>query len=217
MCAAIGLSRPGPLRRAHAQAACSLTQGAPAGYAYAVPLVALALALFVVLAAIVLMPLSLVQRYRAGTARRLARGWIVTLNLFAIVLSTMIFLASSAVTNIWIPGAFGHSAAGLAAGCVLGALGLALTRWEATAGSVYYTPNRWLVLGITLVVTVRVGYGVWRTWQAWRLGLEDPTWVAATGAAGSLAAGAIVLGYYLVYWVGVRRRLRRAQVTGRTR
>jgi hypothetical protein len=35
------------------------------------------------------------------------------------------------------------------------------------------------------------------------------TWVAASGVATSMSAGAIVLGYYLVYWVGVRRRLRR--------
>jgi hypothetical protein len=35
-------------------------------------------------------------------------------------------------------------------------------------------------------------------------------WVAASGAAASMSAGAVVLGYYLVYWAGVRRRLRRA-------
>jgi len=34
-------------------------------------------------------------------------------------------------------------------------------------------------------------------------------WTAASGAAGSLAAGAVALGYYLVYWIGVRRRVER--------
>jgi len=33
--------------------------------------------------------------------------------------------------------------------------------------------------------------------------------VASFGVAGSLAAGAVVLGYYLSYWLGIRRRLRR--------
>jgi hypothetical protein len=174
-----------------------------------VPLVALAAALFVVLALIVLTPLSLIQRYRVGTARRMARGWVATLNLLALSLSVVIFLASAAVTNIWVPQALSHSLMGLAAGCALGALGLAMSRWEATPSSLYYTPNRWLVLAITLTVTARVMYGIWRTWQAWRLGLDDPSWVAASGAAGSLAAGAVVLGYYIVYWAGVRRRLRR--------
>jgi hypothetical protein len=35
------------------------------------------------------------------------------------------------------------------------------------------------------------------------------SWLTASGAAGSLGAGALVLGYYLTFWVGVRRRLRR--------
>jgi hypothetical protein len=155
------------------------------------------------------MPLSLVQRYRVGTARRLARSWVATINLVALLLSASIFLVSSAITSIWIPGAFTHALAGLGMGCALGVAGLLLTRWERGAGTLHYTPNRWLVLGITLIVTARILYGVWRTWQAWRLGLGDPSWVAATGAAGSLAAGAVVLGYYLVYWLGVRRRVRR--------
>ena len=174
------------------------------------PLVALAaVVLFVLLASIALLPLSLVQRYRVGTARRPARGWIITLNLLALSLSAVIFLMSAALTNIWIPRAFSHALAGLVLGCALGVLGLVLTRWEARPGALLYTPNRWLVLGITLTVTARVIYGFWRTWQAWRLGIDDPSWVAATGAAGSLAAGAVVLGYYLVYWAGVRRRLNR--------
>jgi hypothetical protein len=32
--------------------------------------------------------------------------------------------------------------------------------------------------------------------------------VDAFGVADSLAAGAVVLGYYLSYWLGVRRRLK---------
>ena len=60
------------------------------------PLIALAIALLaVLLAAIALMPLTLVQRYRVGTARRLARGWITTLNLIAIGISIVLFLAGS--------------------------------------------------------------------------------------------------------------------------
>lgn len=172
------------------------------------PLVALAaIFVFVMLASIALLPLSLVQRYRVGTARRPARGWIITLNLIALGLSAAIFLMSAALTNIWVPRAFSHAAIGLALGCVLGVLGLALTRWETRPEALFYTPNRWLVLGITLTVTARVLYGFWRTWQAWRWGFEDPSSVAASGAAGSLAAGAVVLGYYLIYWAGVRRKL----------
>jgi hypothetical protein len=168
---------------------------------------ALAVALIFMLAAIALMPLALVQRYRVGTTRRLARGWVANINLLTIAISTAIFLVGAAVTSIWVPEALTYSLMGLGGGCLLGLLGLAWSRWEATAGSLHYTPNRLLVLAITLVVTSRLLYGFWRAWQTWRSSPEDVSWVVSAGVAGSLAAGAVVLGYYLTYWIGVRRRL----------
>jgi hypothetical protein len=175
-----------------------------------VPLVLLAGALiFVVVLSIALIPFSLVLRYRVGTARQPARGWMVNLNLVGLVISAVLFLLTAAVTSRWVADAFRYALTGLAVGCVLGVVGLVLTRWESESRFLYYTPNRWLVLGITLVVTARIGYGFWRTWHAWRAAYEHTSAIAASGVAGSLAAGAVVLGYYLTYWAGVRRRLRR--------
>jgi hypothetical protein len=174
-----------------------------------VPVVlALAAALLILVLALVLMPVSLVQRYRVGTVRRPARSWVITLNLVAIAISIVIFLVSAALTSLWVPYAFSYSLGGLLIGFASGLLGLALTRWEASPASLHYTPNRWLVLIITLVVTARVLYGFWRSWHAWQSGLEGGSWFVAAGVAGSLGAGAIVLGYYLIYWAGVRRRLK---------
>lgn len=163
----------------------------------------------VVLAVVALVPFSIVQRYRMGTSRQRARGWLTTINLAGIALSAILFLAGAAVTTVWVPHAFTYTAAGLAVGCVLGFIGLWLTRWEPAPGSLHYTPNRWLVLGITLVVTARLIYGFWRGLHTWRAGVEGASWFGAAGIAGSMAAGAVVLGYYLTYWVGVRRRLKR--------
>jgi hypothetical protein len=175
-----------------------------------VPLLfALGLVLFALLVGIALMPFALVQRYRVGTARRLARGWVVTLNLAGIGLSSAIFLAGAAATSIWVPPALRYSLAGLAAGCLLGVLGLLLSRWEPTSTSLHYTPNRWLVLAITLVVAGRMFYGFYRAWEAWRWRVDSTSWLAASGAADSLAAAGIVLGYYLAYWAGLRWRLKR--------
>ena len=171
----------------------------------------LIVAVLFVLALVALIPLSLVQRYRMGTSRRRARGWLATINFAGIALSVALLLAGAAVTSIWVPGAFSYTAAGLITGCVLGAAGLLLTRWESAPGSLHYTPNRWLVLGITLVVIARLAYGFWRGWQTWRAGVEGTSWFVASGAAGSMAAGAVVLGYYLVYWMGVRRRFRQQE------
>jgi hypothetical protein len=162
-----------------------------------------------VVALVALIPLSLVQRYRMGTSRQRARGWLASINVVGIALSALAFLAGAAISSAWIPYAFSYSVAGLAIGCLLGIAGLALTRWEREPGSLHYTPNRWLVLGIMLLVTGRIFYGAWRAVHAWRTGVADVNWLGVSSLAGSMAAGALVLGYYLAYWIGVRRRVRR--------
>jgi hypothetical protein len=177
------------------------------------PLVAVAVALAVVLAVIALVPLSLVLRYRASTARRLARGWVAVVNVVAVALSAALFLVVAAVTSFWVPEAFTYSLMGLAGGALLGMLGLASSRWETTPESLHYTPNRWLVLAIMLVVTSRMAYGLWRGWHTWHSVPGDTSWLAASGAAGSLAAGAVVLGYYLAYWTGLWHRVKRHRRT----
>jgi len=171
-----------------------------------VPLLLLVLAIPVIL--IALTPLLLMQRYRAGTARRQARRWLATLMLIATALSTVIFLFVAAITTIWVPDAFLAAIAGLCVGGVLGGLGLALTRWELTPRTMHYTPNRWLVLAITLMVSVRVLYGLWRSWVMARAGVEGTSLVMAFGIPESLAVGAAVVGYYLAYSAGLRWRIR---------
>jgi hypothetical protein len=129
------------------------------------------------------------------------------LNVFATCLSALLFLVGAAVTTVWVPRAFSSALMGLAGGCVLGLIGIWLSRWEAAPGSLHYTPNRWLVLGITLVVAGRVIYGALRAWYAWGGVADDASLVAAFGIPGSLAAAATVLGYYLSFSIGVRFRI----------
>jgi hypothetical protein len=181
-----------------------------------VPLLLVVLLVLIIFCLIILsVPFSLFQRYRMGTARRPARGWVATINVVAFAISAALLLAGAAVTNLWIPHAIAFSVAGLVAGGVLGLAGLTLTRWEVTPQSLHYTPNRWLVLAIMLLVSARLIYGVWRGWNAWQTSPDHATWLAASGAGGSLGAGAVVLGYYLLYWAGVRRRAERHRlVTG---
>jgi len=171
-----------------------------------VPLIALGI--FIVLAFIALIPFSLIQRFRLGTMRRRAIRWIIGLNFAGTVISALMFLLGAALTTRWVPGTLTYTGAGLAIGCGLGVAGLMLTRWEVVGGRLHYTPDRWLVLAITLIVTARVFYGFYRSYQAWQATLDRMAWVAASGIAASMSAGAIVLGYYLVYWAGVRRKLR---------
>ena len=156
-------------------------------------------------------PLSILQRYRAGTARRRARAWVASVNLFGLLLSAVLLLLSAALATGWVPRALPYTMAGLVGGCALGLLGLALSRWEPAPGSLHYTPNRFLVLSITLLVAARLFYGFWRGWQAWQSTPAGISWLDAAGAAGAMGAGAVVLGYYLAYWAGIRRRIRRSE------
>ena len=168
----------------------------------------LLLLVLVVLAVIALIPISIIQRFRLGVSRQRARGWLIGFNLAGLTLSVVLFLVSATFTSIWVPGALTYTAGGLATGAALGLVGLWLTRWEPGLDALHFTPSRPLVLGITLVVTARLLYGFWRAVQTWRLGAEGESWIAQSGVAGSMAAGAVVLGYYLAYWIGVRSRFR---------
>ncbi len=161
------------------------------------------------LAVIVLLPVSVVQRYRVGTKRQRARGWLAAINLVGLGVSTVLFVIAAGLTSLWVPDALMYAVAGLCTGALLGLIGLLLTRWEPGIDALHYTPNRWLILGLTIVVTARILYGFWRAWASWRAGLSGGSWFVDAGVAGALAAGAVVLGYYLTYWVGVRRQLRR--------
>lgn len=176
------------------------------------PLLLLIFALMALLAFMALtLPLSIISRYRAGTARRRARPWLALVNIFSIGTSVLLFLAAAAVSSVWVPGAFSYSVGGLGGGLVLGMIALRLARWEITPQSLHYIPNRWLVLAITVAVSLRLAFGFWRAWQAWQDYPAGHSWLAESGLAGSMATGAVVLGYYLTFWSGIWMRVRQPQ------
>jgi hypothetical protein len=176
-----------------------------------VPIVLLA----AILVAVLLIPVSLVMRYRAGRTRREARRWVASLNLAGLTLSVALWLTTVAVTSIWIPGLSRYALAGLAIGGLLGVVGLWLTRWEAAPGRLHFTPNAWIVLFVTVVVAARIAYGGWRTWHAWDVAVAHTSSILIDGVRGSFAAAGIVLGYYLTFWLGVLRQIRRHQTAPR--
>jgi hypothetical protein len=165
------------------------------------PLLVMALVLLWLL----LMPFALWQRYRSGRARRRAVRWVVTLNAWSLLVSVVLFLSGAWIAGHWVDAALAHGGAGLLTGMLLGVVGLALTRFEATSQGMFYTPNRWLVLALTLTVAGRIGYGLYRMEQAWVSDIHA-AWLAQQGSV--LAVGGLLLGHYLTYAWGLRWRLR---------
>lgn len=172
-----------------------------------VPLVILALLALWLL----LLPLSLWQRYRMGKARRKAWPWMVKLNSWALLFSACVFLASMALTDLWWPGALGYALGGLGAGLVAGIVGLWLSRFENTAQGLFYTPNTWLALALTLVVAARIAMGFVEMWRYWQ-GREALSIIPVLDHASLFAVAGLLIGYYLSYTWGLRRRLPRTVV-----
>ena len=177
-----------------------------------VPIILFALLLFVLLALAGVILLSLALRYRAGTARRQARRWVASLNVWMTSFSAVFFLSFTLLLSFWVGSAFGFALIGMCFGGILGLLGLAMTRWESQDEGLFYTPSRWLAFLIVFAIAVRFVYGWWRATLSGS-SVSAPSgqhWlITASGTQLSLAVAAGLIGYYLVYSIGVRLRLRR--------
>jgi hypothetical protein len=178
----------------------------------AVPIILFGLLIFVLLALAGVVLLSLALRYRAGTARRQARRWVASLNVWATCFSAVFFLSFTLLLSFWVGSAFRFALLGISVGGILGLIGLATTRWENQSEGLFYTPNRWLAFIVTLAIAARFIYGWWR---ATHYGSSIPAhgnqhWLStASGTQLSVAVAAGLIGYYLVYSIGVRLRISR--------
>ena len=173
------------------------------------PIIVFALLLFVLLALIGVVLLSLALRYRAGTARRQARRWVASLNVWMTSFSVVFFLSFSLLLSFWVGSAFRFALIGMGIGAILGLLGLALTRWESRSEGLFYTPNRWLAFIIVFAIAARVLYGWWHATHP-GASMGNQHWLTtASGTQLSLAVAAGLIAYYLAYSIGVRLRVRR--------
>jgi len=175
-----------------------------------VPIIVFALLLFVLLAFAGVVLLSLALRYRAGTARRQARRWVASLNMWMTSSSAVFFLVFTFLLSFWVDSAFRFALIGMGCGGILGLVGLAMTHWESQPEGLFYTPSRCLALLVTLAIAARFVYGWWRATHSGSNAPGDQHWlITASGTQLSLAVAAGLIGYYLVYSIGVRLRLTR--------
>ena len=177
---------------------------------FVVPIIIFALLFFVLFALAGVILLSLALRYRAGTARRQARRWVASMNVWMTSFSAVFFLSFTLLLSFWVGSAFRFALIGMGIGGILGLLGLAITRWESRPEGLFYTPSRWLALIIVFAIAARVLYGWWRATHPGNRSPGDQHWlITASGTQLSLAVAEGLIGYYLVYSIGVRLHLGR--------
>jgi hypothetical protein len=171
------------------------------------PLLLLLLVLLVAVPVLwlLLLPFLLWARYRNGRARRRAQGWVIRINAWLLAISVPLLALSAWISSHWFADALLEAIAGLLLGGLVGIASLWLTRFEPDASGFHYTPNRWLGLGLTALVALRIVAGVALGWQRMEGGASAPLW--GLDAGGLLAIAGLFLGYALAYTWGLRARL----------
>jgi len=155
---------------------------------------------------VLLLPISVIQRYRFGKARRRVQAWYVRANAWLLAMSTLAYVGGAWLLGHWVGDALVDAMAGLGLGVAAGLLGLALDRFERTAEGMFRTPNRWLVLGLSVLVAGRIAMGLWLAWSG---GAQEGTagWISQGGLIG---VGGVLLGYALAtawgLWFRVAQR-----------
>jgi len=130
------------------------------------------------------------------------------MNLWATSFSAVLFLCFAFLISFWLGPTLQFALTGMAVGAVLGLLGLMLTRWESHPAGLFYTPSRWLALLVMLAIAARLVYGWWHATHSGAPG-EQHWFLSASGTQLSVAVAAGLIGYYLVYAIGVRIRIAR--------
>jgi hypothetical protein len=122
------------------------------------------------------------------------RPWI-TLAIFSIVLVLLAYAARAHVERLeWM-------AAGFAAGGLLAAYGLRLTRFEPTPEGLFYTPNAYLGIALSLLFFGRLLYRMVEVYAITTAASTTPPAFASSSL--TLAVFGLIAGYYVTYAVGL--------------
>lgn len=171
----------------------------------------LLLPLLMVALLILLVPLTLWQRWRLGKARKRAVRWQATLHAWLLLLSTVLFVAGAWLGKLWTPDAFVAALAGLGAGVLLGLPGACLARFEVDdRNRLHYTPHAGLVAALLLVVVLRIALGMWQAMAAIHLVPRVPDWAAFAGNRAALfALAGLLLGFAAAHAWALRWRMQK--------
>lgn len=155
---------------------------------------------------VLLLPWSLLQRYRRGRARRRLQPWVVRVNAWGLPLTAALFLAGAWLLGHWLQPALREAAIGLLAGGLAGMVGLWLGRFEWASGRLYFTPRRWFALLVSGLLALRIALGLWLAMASGEaIGM---VWEGLLDRSGLFLVGGVLLGIGMVSNWGWLLRLR---------
>jgi cytochrome b561 len=109
--------------------------------------------------------------------------------------------------------AFAALVVGAAIGAGLGLWGLRLTRFENTSHGLYFTPNAYLGLAVSLLLVCRILY---RLVEIAVAGEVPPAGQNVTRNPSTLLVFGVLSGYYTLYSIGLLRERRKRAVISRS-
>ena len=150
---------------------------------------------------------SLYRRTRRSFGRqRVTEGrmWF-RIGIFTVI-TVLVAVGTAAAHNLEV---LGGLVAGIACGAALGYVGLRHTKFEVTAQGRYYTPHTYIGLAITALFVGRIIYRFLSVYDG-----RVPAGAATGGFAAyqanpfTLAVFGVLVGYYVLYYLGVLQRTR---------
>ena len=118
----------------------------------------------------------------------------ITLFIFPLV---CLMLASAAIAH---PQRLALFAVALAAGGALSVYGLRKTKFEATPGMLYYTPNAHLGIALSVLFLARIA---WRVWEVWHMPAGTANGQEFARSPLTLGVFGLLAGYYMGYAIGL--------------
>jgi hypothetical protein len=138
-------------------------------------------------------------RFRRAVGRQhlsSARPWI-TLTIFSILVVFLAYAAHTHVERLW------WLAAGLSAGTLLALYGLRMTRFEPTPQGLFYTPNAYLGIAMSLLFLGRIVYRLFEVYAIRPEAFHGPSDFARSPL--TLMVFGLIAGYYIAYSIGLVR------------
>jgi hypothetical protein len=128
-----------------------------------------------------------------------------------ILAAALLLLASQAVHTAELGGAL---LAGLVAGALLGYVGLRHTKFETTPEGSFYTPHTYIGVTVSALLIARIVYRIVEIYPVAHAAVQanaDP-FATYTKSPLTLAIFGVVVGYYVLYYMGILTKSRDARV-----